>query len=116
MVMAVDAPHPTFVLAPEVFGVVLTDMKVPWLDGEQICEDVIRRKVSSPPVVSMTYDLVNPRTRSFLDGIGPRCAEQSFAVQSLGACIRDDEDDAPPPPSPPALILLRSRPPGGRPR
>jgi two-component system NtrC family sensor kinase len=82
-------------LASQTYDVVLTDVRMPDLDGIELYLDAPRVcRGARPPFVFMTGDLFTGSTRSFLEGTAAVCLAKPFRVEDVRRALAEVEETA----------------------
>lgn len=93
---APDGPDALEVVKRRSFDLILTDIKMPQMDGLHLFESIARLAPAlSQKVIFLTGDTMNPRTREFLHQGGHRFLAKPFEIEQLLDAILNKLNSAP---------------------
>jgi CheY-like chemotaxis protein len=79
-----DGPDALQSIQRRSFDLILTDIKMPWMDGLQLFASIVRLAPAlSEKVIFLTGDTMNPRTREFLHQGGHLFLAKPFKIEQL---------------------------------
>jgi PAS domain S-box-containing protein len=85
-----DARQAIEVAMTEVFDIILTDIRMPDLDGPAFYEQVIAKKpILKDRFIFITGDSLNPRANRFIKSINALCLDKPFRFSDLNAALNE---------------------------
>ena len=79
------------------YDVLLLDLKMPEMDGQQLFQEIKRRWPElAPRVIFASGDTLHPDTRRFLDTSGCTCVDKPFKLDHLATAMAAIAEGAPP--------------------
>jgi two-component system NtrC family sensor kinase len=81
---AADGRAALTMLDREAYDLVISDIRMPGLDGPTLYGEIVRRQPARPPAfVFMTGDLLGTETRDFLERSGLPCLRKPFTLEDV---------------------------------
>jgi PAS domain S-box-containing protein len=83
-----SAPHALKLIEQNHFDLVLSDFRMPQMDGQQFYREVVKQQPSlAPRIIFLTGDLVSEDTQSFMHSIGNRYLAKPFQLAKVEQAV-----------------------------